>query len=178
MHEIPKCQVECQVCKLRLTKRSLEKHMATHGEREIFSCPDCPKTFFYQSTLDAHHRSIHEHLEVLKKFLCNQCGAAKKSKSSLDRHLKSHLDVRPYACDQCNKTYKLPEALKTHIQNTHLNIRPHVCCECGSGFFRRSLLSNHQRTHTGEKPFVCDICHQTFSFQAGLYLHRQNNHAS
>lgn len=150
--------------------------METHGEREIIYCPDCPKTFFYQSSLDYHHRTIHENLRGPKTFLCNQCGAAKTSKSDLERHLKSHLTTRPYACDKCHKTYKRPDALKSHINNTHLNIRPHVCSFCGLGFFTRTNLKNHKRTHTGEQPYVCEICLRGFTHSAGLFLHKQNHH--
>lgn len=154
----------------------MKQHLLVHSKREKLQCPKCPETYLRQINLDEHYRRVHEQIEPVKNVLCSLCGFATKHEAHLARHLQSHSEDRPYACDKCDKTYKTPDALKKHISNVHLNIRPHVCTFCGAGFFERRYLENHKRIHTGEKPFVCTICDQAFSFKAGLYIHTQAQH--
>lgn len=168
-------RLDCPICKKR-NLYNLKSHMITHGEREYLNCPDCPKIFARQNTLDYHQRTTHKGLPDPKEVLCYQCGAALRTNSQLNRHLKSHLEYKSYACDQCDKTYKRSDALKTHIRNTHLNIREFVCTDCGLAFFNNRLLTNHKRIHTGEKPFVCEICQQAFTHHAGMFLHKKHQH--
>lgn len=172
--------VECPECHKTMTKPHLARHMYMHSDdRTILNCPKCTKTFYHKNNLEEHHKRVHEGLyqnEQYKKELCNICGIKVARKSDLQKHLITHLDTRPYQCDQCDSTYKRPDALRSHIANRHLNIRPHTCSYCGLGFFTKRILNNHIRTHTDERPFSCEICQQTFRIKAGLYLHKQHHH--
>lgn len=158
-----------------MKRSSLRDHSKTHKERTKFICPVCSKAFLHKCTLDDHHKRVHENILAPKKELCNICGI-KTTKMSLKHHLLSHVNIRPYACDQCDKRYKYPDALKIHVESRHLNIRPHVCTHCGLGFFTKRILDNHVRTHTDERPYSCQICQQTFRISAGLYLHQKSHH--
>lgn len=71
-------------------------------------------------------------------------------------------EIRVHACDQCERTFPLRQALALHIQRAHRD-RNYKCTECDRHFFTKYDLSKHMTTHSEEKPFSCSICQKQFS---------------
>ncbi|XP_061435268.1 endothelial zinc finger protein induced by tumor necrosis factor alpha-like isoform X3 [Lethenteron reissneri] len=82
---------------------------------------------------------------------------------------------RPYACEQCGRSYAELSHLRVH-RRTHTGERPYVCTECGRGFSQSSHLKVHLRSHTGERPHVCGECGKGFTQLYNLKRH-QSTHA-
>lgn len=40
------------------------------------------------------------------KYICEECGIRCKKPSMLRKHIRTHTDVRPYHCAQCNFSFK------------------------------------------------------------------------
>uniref|UniRef100_A0A915PUS8 C2H2-type domain-containing protein n=1 Tax=Setaria digitata TaxID=48799 RepID=A0A915PUS8_9BILA len=54
------------------------------------------------------------------RYVCGRCGIRCKKPSMLKKHIKSHSDVRPYGCKQCNFNFKTKGNLTKHLQSkTH-----------------------------------------------------------
>ena len=47
------------------------------------------------------------------RFQCVTCTARFRCRSSLNRHMLTHL--KPYKCDQCEEKFKTPKKLARHI---------------------------------------------------------------
>ncbi|KAM3587575.1 uncharacterized protein V6R79_009266 [Siganus canaliculatus] len=139
-----------------------------------FSCPDCDKTFRFQSLLKAHRR-IHTGEQP---FLCPQCGRRFSFKQSLERHKQTHKSGRKYECLICGQLFKSVVALKEH-KNTHMENGEYLCSECGRAF-TWSALVRHLKTHGKdaeqvEHSFQCPHCELRFSCASYLSRHLQTH---
>lgn len=81
-------------------------------------------------------------------------------------------DVRVHACDQCDRTFPLKQALMLHIQRGHRD-RNYKCTECERTFFSKYDLQKHMSTHSEEKPYSCGICNKQFTRANLLQRHEK-----
>lgn len=70
--------------------------------------------------------------------------------------------AQPFACPNCNKTFKGKIGLRRHM-HLHTGVSPYQCDHCMASFGYIGNLKRHLRIHTGEKPFSCKICSRQFS---------------
>ncbi|XP_039905891.1 zinc finger protein 180-like isoform X1 [Simochromis diagramma] len=113
------------------------------------------------------------HIDV-KPYPCDTCGKSFRVRSTWKRHLVIHTGERPYPCDTCGKSFSRSGTLYIHMR-THTGEKPYPCDTCGKSFSRSSNLYDHMRTHTGEKPYPCDTCGKSFSRSSNLYDHRRTH---
>ena len=104
-------------------------------------------------------------------FSCKICEDYFLNRSSLKRHQMAHSGLRPYTCNNCNKTFKEENHLGTH-KLIHQG-KTHKCKFCEKSFTQKGNLMTHYRTHSGEKPFSCDECEQTFTQSSHLLAHQR-----
>ncbi|XP_077464117.1 zinc finger and BTB domain-containing protein 37 [Stigmatopora argus] len=81
------------------------------------------------------------------RLTCIYCCKSFNQKGSLDRHMRLHMGITPFACRLCGKKYTRKDQLEYHI-----------------------------RKHTGNKPFACRLCAKSFPFRAILNQHLRKNH--
>lgn len=81
-------------------------------------------------------------------------------------------EIRVHACNQCDRTFPLRQALLLHIQRAHRD-RNYKCTECDRPFFSKYDLAKHMSTHSEDKPFSCQICHKQFSRANLLQRHEK-----
>lgn len=55
---------------------------------------------------------------IKKKYRCRECLKYFSSKQSLREHKYSHTNLKPYACNMCNKTFRFGSQLCIH-RKTH-----------------------------------------------------------
>lgn len=81
----------------------------------------------------------------LRPYACDQCGRTYRHAGSLVNHKNSH-KTGEYCCSVCNNTYSNQLAMKNHLR-THLALQKHCCQNCGKGFRGKKQLSNHVCAH-------------------------------
>eukprot|EP00064_Thunnus_orientalis_P004377 superscaffoldBa00000395_g4388 len=144
-------------------------------EEGRFSCPDCEKSFKFQSLLKAHQR-IHTGEQP---FLCSQCGRRFSFKQSLERHKQTHKSGRKYECLICGEFFKSLVAQREH-KSTHMENGEYLCSECGRAFAWKSALVRHLKTHGEdankvERSHKCPRCDLGFSCVSYLNRHLQTH---
>lgn len=78
-----------------------------------------------------------------KVHFCH-CGKAYTLKSMRDRHVKmQHLNLRPFSCPVCAKSFKMKHHLTKHVK-THGGLRPYECALCGKKIVWRDSFLKHQ----------------------------------
>lgn len=78
-----------------------------------------------------------------KVHFCH-CGKAYTLKSMRDRHVKmQHLNLRPFGCPVCSKSFKMKHHLTKHLK-THGGLRPYECSLCGKKVIWRDSFLRHQ----------------------------------
>lgn len=94
---------------------------------------------------------------------CEPCNKYFKNIRNYKNHLKStHIDVKLFKCDICDKSFAQSIYLKAH-KRIHSGEKPFICDTCGKAFNQSSNLQTHIKTHTGEKPFQCNVCNKAFN---------------
>ncbi|XP_018352535.1 PREDICTED: zinc finger protein 62 homolog isoform X1 [Trachymyrmex septentrionalis] len=82
-------------------------------------------------------------------------------------------EVKVHACDQCERTFALRQALLLHVQRIHVRARNYKCNECEKNFFNKHDLVKHLSIHLQEKPYSCSICQKQFSRLTSLQRHKK-----
>uniref|UniRef100_A0A8C7Y5Q5 Zinc finger protein 646 n=1 Tax=Oryzias sinensis TaxID=183150 RepID=A0A8C7Y5Q5_9TELE len=76
-----------------------------------------------------------------RPFACDQCGRTYRHAGSLVNHKNSH-KTGEYYCSICNNTYSNQLAMKNHLR-THFLYKRHTCQNCGKGFRGKKQLLAH-----------------------------------
>jgi len=95
-------------------------------------------------------------------FVCFMCNRSFMYKSSLESHIVTHVDDRPYQCEICGKGYKRACDLLIHAR-FHDDQKRYECQECGRRFRWKNGLVRHTQSHTGMKPYLCNQCGRAFA---------------
>uniref|UniRef100_A0A670IPS8 C2H2-type domain-containing protein n=1 Tax=Podarcis muralis TaxID=64176 RepID=A0A670IPS8_PODMU len=76
---------------------------------------------------------------------CHECGKCFRTRSCIDRHLKTHRE-RPYCCVYCGKRVTTGPNLRYHLR-LHTGERPYKCAECDKDYPNPWSLKKHLKTH-------------------------------
>ena len=176
---------KCKICnKAWNSNYALTQHEKVHtGDKEGNLCGICGKTFSDTSSLNKHHKSVHEKITF---FSCDKCDLKFYARKTYDEHMRVHTGERPFKCKICPKTYKRVSDLNHHIRG-HTGETKHVCELCGKGVRRLSELKIHMNAHRqkGEvlssvsakkANIVCNFCGRTFLRQDDLDQHTKEHH--
>ncbi|XP_076465863.1 uncharacterized protein LOC143297409 isoform X2 [Babylonia areolata] len=137
-----------------------------------------------------------------RPYVCDLCGKAVATPTSLKSHKYLHSVLKPNVCDLCGKSFLMPEYLSNHrvmdhnekrfmcdkcdaMFRTASELKRHMkihdqksfpCDECGKVFKRENHLEKHRLTHTRDETCVCEVCGKLFSSRNKLSIHYKNNH--
>ena len=127
-----------------------------------------------------HFHKNKYHLQVPKKYPCDECSYVAPRKDGLTKHVRSkHMDIQ-FPCDLCTKLYKSESGLKYHKYEEHsesTRIR-YTCdrCENGKHYKTKLNLQRHiESTHEMRK-HICETCESQFATISGLWTHKKGIH--
>ncbi|XP_029954148.1 zinc finger protein 646 [Salarias fasciatus] len=78
-------------------------------------------------------------------------------------------DQRPFACDQCGRTYRHAGSLVNH-KNSH-KTGEYYCSVCNNTYSNQLAMKNHMRTHFAFKRHSCQNCGKRFRGKKQLLAH-------
>ncbi|CAF0746688.1 unnamed protein product [Didymodactylos carnosus] len=112
-------------------------------------------------------------------YKCRECDKYFSTAHGLEVHARrTHIGLRPYSCDLCQKTFGHSISLKQH-RLTHSQERCFQCKTCFKCFKRSSTLSTHLLIHSDTRPYSCTYCgkrfHQKSDMKKHTYIHTGKN---
>lgn len=108
------------------------------------------------------------------EFKCAQCEKVCSTKKLLRYHLTTHSEVRPYACEVCNKRFKQRHEVNAH-KRSHSN--PSFQCDiCSKMFVHKSHLTSHRKKHLCEFSEFCKDCNKGFVTKSAYLKHVKVHH--
>ncbi|KAH8849684.1 Ras-responsive element-binding protein 1 [Schistosoma japonicum] len=94
---------------------------ALRGNIEVFRCPLCSKDEIFSRGHLTNH--LQDHQSNFKredyKHVCCFCFSELSSNSSLERHLLTHTNHRPFNCNLCDKAFTTNGNLSRHVRTSH-----------------------------------------------------------
>ena len=120
-------------------------------------------------------------MELIRCPICPQFRAFNRAR--YEDHKSKHKSVRPYQCNQCDKSFKQDRHLRDHESRSHQQQRGEdgderskdkVSCHiCHKTFKNQKNLKNHiSNVHEGIKPlFSCRFCDYSSTHKSNLSTH-------
>ena len=181
LDDLPECSkmFDCPQCDISCTDTAyyIEHVKTQHSSHIQLQCPMCSTVFIKIASFLSHLR-IQNCVKTNSKLLCSQCEfegtdstdlaehvmnihtlchVCKKEFRKLEilqRHLTSHLQIKPFRCSQCKAEYKDASSFKQHMQVNHqvANIT-YECYRCKTFFSGPTELTRHFFNHVTLEDF-------------------------
>lgn len=151
-------------------------HERTHYAKQ---CQLCDKLFRTQCRFDSHLQRHGMRFNTLKNRKAQNCSFCEKecsNENELSLHVnRSHLQIKPYSCDMCDKQFYTEPNLSSH-KRVHGFHSKETCEFCNKVFKCRKDLVVHVRRHIGSRPHNCHVCRQSFYSESSRDAHMKRVH--
>ncbi len=169
---------KCDDCGLSYSTHLELKHhkQEKHSQKRLFCrVTGCVASFTEYSHLHRHMREAHENA-----YCCEKCNLTFSTWTDLHNHNEaSHTEGR-FVCtiDNCNKSYSLHSAMRTHQKNCHTTHLLFGCDRCTESFSTQQEMFTHKLAAHYPAELVCELCLMPFDFMCVFDDHYQRKHAT
>ncbi|XP_019621038.1 PREDICTED: zinc finger protein 85-like [Branchiostoma belcheri] len=176
-HPGQKC-FKCNFCShLAENRNLLRKHVKTHKAEHVHKCPvrSCEFTSNESAELVLHLATKHKKHQQCSCAVCNHKTFLLRE---LKEHMKTTGHGKLYLCDKCGFAAKTYSSLTSHRKG-HNRTSKYKCDQCSFSSCFKSIITNHSKIH-GPDPFQCRHCdfkadNQTdFSIHLGKHVNSAN----
>lgn len=167
-----KTQTQCKLTRKRQSLRT-KTNTTLKSEQSVQSLNETAGNENAQNCSDVEDVTR----KARKKYQCEVCQKEFGYSNDLRKHLRIHLDERPFSCTQCDKTFRQAGCLKNHIACQHGTDISYTCDYCLKTFPIKERLRLHLRIHSGFKPYHCFICMKKFA-RGGQVTQHMVSHAN
>lgn len=169
------CCSECGKSYCSSGRLSSHLNLAHSKTGEEFICHLCQKKFTSKGNLSYHlttHQPNHHSMQ------CRVCSKWLKNKVCLRKHMIQHSEKK-FKCNLCPDYETVnKQCLVNHIRIKHSEEKRFACEVCNKSFKLKNTLINHIRQHTRETPYCCEFCTRKFTSSGNFYAHRKRMHAA
>ena len=146
----------------------------------LYNYTPCNST--WMCLLELHKKRVHRGTlpkqHSRKTYECPTCKKTFTSGNNLDEHIKvKHENNTPEQCDECNRAFGTPHALKAHKYNMHKRSKCEICGQslCNTFWLKRHMSASHGIMPEGSIP--CSHCPLFFSSKGAKDNHVKKQHA-
>lgn len=126
---------ECEICGKKFTKKSnFRRHVEAHDDDTSIQCEEedtCMETEMFLTPNEENDKDI-----------------SSEGTDLVDKS-KTLTELKPYACSECDKSFKEKRYLTEHFR-LHTGLNLHKCEICGKKFASKSHFQRHVETHSSE----------------------------
>ncbi|KAI4820844.1 hypothetical protein KUCAC02_028811 [Chaenocephalus aceratus] len=134
----------------------------------LYVCIPCGKGFPSSEQLNAHVETHNEDELYIKE----EAGTFVKEEDEEEAEdLSAPWVPLALALKRVRSSVQSARGTMTRHMRSHLGLKPFACEECGMRFTRQYRLTEHMRVHSGEKPYECQLCGGKFTQQRNLISH-------
>lgn len=163
---------------IKLINSWIKEELDSDNEEKGFPCKICGKSYDTKRSLLKHQLNTHNSQEES----CGNCGEICNCDIKDKDQQKSNDLLKPYRCDECNKSFEKEVKLQRHVriherakEQEDANFKRFLCHICSKTFRQNTGLMFHMRTHTGYKPHVCKYCGRGFTSNSNCINHERTH---
>ncbi|XP_054609409.1 zinc finger protein 646 isoform X2 [Dunckerocampus dactyliophorus] len=176
---------KCHICQKRFYNLlALKNHQRSHFDVKRHTCHECGKAFKIQKQLFNHLRRHKENRAKIQELNDQIQALMQLNRSKLDEDTRETQeqtrpdtwvksenagDQRPFACEQCGRTYRHAGSLVNH-RNSH-KTGQYYCSVCNNAYSNQLAMKNHLRTHFANRKHSCQKCGRGFRGKKQLSVH-------
>ncbi|XP_017786292.1 PREDICTED: uncharacterized protein LOC108569298 [Nicrophorus vespilloides] len=106
----------------------------------------------------------------VRPYACEVCNKRFKQRHEVNAHKRSHSNPS-FQCDICSKMFVHKSHLTSH-RKKHLCEFSEFCKDCNKGFVTKSAYLKHVKVHHEKVSHICDICGHRLSTMSALNEHK------
>lgn len=106
-------------------------------------------------------------------YTCECCNLTIEKWAQYKKHVKKHLEDKPYQCGDCEASFNVQKNLLLH-EALHSTGKL-VCPECDKTFRRLASFKAHLAVHEEDETVTCEICQEEFVSLSQLEPHYQRH---
>ena len=169
----PKC-LKCDT--LCDSEEDLNQHVALCYKGLIngieFKCNKCDSQWSSAEALHYHLYNTH----FYRGCVCDMCGRIFTNYNYLVTHKASHLNIKRFACDLCDKKYTTKVSLEAHVNADHVKTQEFFCDQCDYKTLRDTAMRMHVKTKHTVDAFKCKFCDFASNSPKLLRTHQKKVH--
>lgn len=102
---------QCESCKEKFISNSnLKTHLKVcTGKAKTYTCKRCKNEFDNKTDYEDHMAEVHN---VGRNHECHICHKQLRRAGDVRKHMLTHSDAKPYACDICGKQFRTESYVK------------------------------------------------------------------